>query len=30
VPNEIAPATGHNHDSRQLHRAKPRQWSGKA
>ena len=30
VPNEIAPATGHNHDSRQLHRAKPRRWSGKA
>jgi hypothetical protein len=30
VPNEIAPATGHDHDSRQLHRANPRQWSGKA
>jgi hypothetical protein len=30
VPNEIAPATDHDHDSRQLHRAKPRRWSGKA
>jgi hypothetical protein len=30
VPNEIAPATGHDHDSRQLHRANPRRWSGKA
>jgi hypothetical protein len=30
VPNEIAPATGHDHDSRQLHRAKPRRCSGKA
>jgi hypothetical protein len=29
VPNEIAPATGHDHDSRQLHRAKPRRWNGK-
>ena len=30
VPNEIAPATGHDHGSRQLHRATPRRWSGKA
>jgi hypothetical protein len=29
VPNEIAPATGHDHDSRQLHRAKPRRWHGR-
>ena len=30
VPNEIAPATGHDHDSRQFRRATPRRWSGKA
>jgi hypothetical protein len=30
VPNEIAPAIGHDHDSRQIHRAKPRRWSRKA
>jgi hypothetical protein len=30
VPNEIAPAASHDHDSRQLHRATPRRWSGKA
>jgi hypothetical protein len=30
APNEIAPATSHDHDSRQLHRATPRRWSGKA
>ena len=27
VPNEIAPATDHDHDSRQLHRANPRRWA---
>jgi hypothetical protein len=30
VPNEIAPAVGHDHDCRQLHRAKPSRWSRKA
>jgi uncharacterized membrane protein len=30
VPNEITPAIGHDLDSRQLHRAKPRRWSRKA
>src|ERR1700674_4291938 len=30
VPSRIAPTTGHDHGSRQLHRATPRRWSGKA